>query len=217
VRNVLNGLDTDFYCPSPGTIPSGTELLCVGRASDPNKGVRTLIRALALLPEKITLTLVDNNHPDNDVFKWAREVGVLPRLNVTGRVEADALVDLYRRAALTVVPSRYEGFGLPAVESMACGTPVVACRAGALPEVMGLCGGGLLVEKDSPQALAAGIRELMHSPDQRRVLAERARERVEAHLSWRQVARATADGYAEVLAERRGLPTRTITSDSPGH
>ena len=145
----------------------------------------------------------------------AREVGVLPRLNVTGRVEADALVDLYRRAALTVVPSRYEGFGLPAVESMACGTPVVACRAGALPEVMSLCGGGLLVEKDSSQALASGIRELMHSPDQRRVLAERARERVEAHLSWRQVARATADGYAEVLAERRGLPTRRLHRTVP--
>ena len=216
IRNVLNGLDTDFFCPDQAVERSETELLCVGRASDPNKGVRNLIRALAHLPETITLTLVDNNHPDSEVFKWAREVGVGHRLNVTGRVEADALVNLYRRAAITVVPSRYEGFGLPAVESMACGTPVVACRVGALPEVMALCEGGLLVEKDSSPALAQGIKTLMRSSDQRRDLAERGRGRVEAHLSWRRVASATADGYAEVLAERRGRPTSTITSDSPG-
>ncbi|MDE0886330.1 MAG: glycosyltransferase family 4 protein [Myxococcota bacterium] len=217
IRNVLNGLDTDFYRPDPGVPPSQTELLCVGRASDPNKGVRTLIRALALLPSEMTLTLVDNNHPGNDVFKWAREVGVADRLNVTGRVEAERLLEFYQRAALTVVPSRYEGFGLPAVESMACGTPVVACRVGALPEVMALCGGGILVDKDSPQALAQGVVELMKSREARAELGRRARQRVETHLSWRHVAAVTADGYAEVLSERRGRPTSTITSDSPGH
>ena len=217
IRNVLNGLDTDFYRPDPEVTPSQTELLCVGRASDPNKGVRTLIRALALLPKEMTLTLVDNNHPGNDVFKWAREVGVADRLNVTGRVEAERLLEFYQRAALTVVPSRYEGFGLPAVESLACGTPVVACRVGALPEVMALCGGGILVDKDSPEALAQGVLDLMQSREARDELGLRARERVEAHLSWRHVAAVTADGYAEVLSERRGRPTRTITSDNPGH
>jgi len=217
IRNVLNGLDTDFYCPDPEVSPNATELLCVGRASDPNKGVRTLIRALARLPEEITLTLVDNDHPGNDVFKWAREAGVAERLEVTGRVEAERLVDLYRRAAVTVVPSRYEGFGLPAVESMACGTPTVACRVGALPEVMALCGGGILVDKDSPDALAKGVLSLLESPDRRRELGRRAREQVDAHLSWRKVAATTADGYAEVLAERRGRPTNTMTSASPGH
>ena len=217
IRNVLNGLDTDFYCPDPAVPRSDTELLCVGRASDPNKGVRNLLGALARLPEEFSLTLVDNAHPDNDAFKWAREAGVAHRLKITGRVEADTLVDLYRRAALTVVPSRYEGFGLPAVESMACGTPVVACRAGALPEVMALCAGGTLVDRDSPSALAAGIREMMASPDRRRDLGEGARERVASNLSWRRVAQVTADGYSEVLAERRGRPTRTITSARPGH
>jgi len=217
IRNVLNGLDTDFYCPDREVTPHPTELLCVGRASDPNKGVRTLVRALALLPREMTLTLVDNNHPGNDVFKWARQAGVADRLNVTGRVEAEQLLEFYRRAALTVVPSRYEGFGLPAVESMACGTPVVACRVGALPEVMALCGGGVLVDKDSPEALARGVLDLMKSPEARDELGRQARERVEKHLSWRRVAAVTADGYAEVLSERRGRPTSTITSANPGH
>jgi glycosyltransferase involved in cell wall biosynthesis len=172
---------------------------------------------MALLPPEIELTLVDNDHPDNEIFKWAREAGVADRLDVTGRVDTETLVSLYRSAELVVVPSRYEGFGLPAVEAMACGTPVVACRAGALPEVMQLTGGGLLVEKDDPEALAAGIRTLMAQPEARAELGQHARARVEAHLSWKRVAEVMAEGYAEVLSERRGRPTSTITSESRGN
>ncbi|MBW2228869.1 MAG: glycosyltransferase family 4 protein [Deltaproteobacteria bacterium] len=216
IRNVLNGLDTDLYSPDQGGRKNEDEILCVGRASDPNKGIRNLIQALANLPARLRLTLVDNDHPESEIFKWAQEAGVADRLQVTGRVEVDELVRLYRRAALAVVPSRYEGFGLPAVEAMACGTPVVACRAGALPELMELVGGGLLVEKDDPQALAVGILELMNAPARRRELGAKARELVDAHLSWRRVAAVTAEGYAEVLDERRGRPTSTMTSASVG-
>jgi glycosyltransferase involved in cell wall biosynthesis len=216
VRNVLNGLDTDLFCPDHEVKRSESELLCVGRASDPNKGVRTLIAALALLPPDCRLTLVDNDDRGNSVFKWAREAGVAARLSVTGRIGTADLVGLYRRAALVVVPSRYEGFGLPAVEGMACGTPVVACRAGALPEVMRLTGGGLLVNKDDPSALARGISKLLEKPELRADLGQRARERVVASLSWPRVAAATAEVYAQVLEERRGLPTATTTSERLG-
>jgi glycosyltransferase involved in cell wall biosynthesis len=81
---------------------------------------------------------------------------------------------------------------------------------------MRLVGGGVLVEKDDPSALAAGIRELMEAPERRRSLGATARERVDTHLSWRRVAAVTADGYAEVLDERRGRPTRTMTSANVG-
>jgi glycosyltransferase involved in cell wall biosynthesis len=217
VRNVLNGLDTELYSPDPAEKKNEDEILCVGRASDPNKGIRVLVEAFARLPARYRLTLVDSDHPGNDVFKWARAAGVAERLRVTGRVETDALVRHYRRAAVVAVPSRYEGFGLPAVEAMACGTPVVACRAGALPEVMTLAGGGLLVDRDSPEALAAGLERLLADPALRARLAARGRARVEEHLSWRRVASATLDGYSEVLAERRGRPTSTITSERPGY
>ena len=76
VSNVWNGLDTDYYRPDPSVERSSAELVCVGRASDPNKGIRTLIEALPLLPKAVTLTLVDNDHPDNEIFNWAREAGV---------------------------------------------------------------------------------------------------------------------------------------------
>ncbi len=216
VANVRNGLDTDLYSPDPEVEKDPDELLCVGRASDPNKGIKTLIQALAHTPSRLHLTLVDNDHPGNEVFKWAREAGVGERLKVVGRVPTDELVRLYRRAAIVVVPSRYEGFGLPAVEAMACGTPVVACRAGALPEVMELVEGGVLVERDDPADLARGIMSLADRPETRARLAAVGRERVVAHLSWSHIAASTAEVYAEVLSERRGRPTSTITSESSG-
>lgn len=216
VTNVWNGLDTDLYSPDPSVARSERELLCIGRASDPNKGVKSLIHALAKLPDDVTLTLVDDDHPNNSARKWARECGVGNRIHLTGRVPTEELVNLYRRATLVVVPSRYEGFGLPAVEAMACGTPVVACAAGALPEVLRLTGGGRLVPRDEPEALAREARALLDAPQLRAELAKHARDRVEATLSWPRVAEATARVYAEILEERRGRPTRIATSASSG-
>jgi glycosyltransferase involved in cell wall biosynthesis len=216
VVNVWNGLDTDYFQPDEKVERNETELLCVGRASDPNKGIKTLVQALARLPEAVRLTLVDNDHPDNEIFKWARSEGVLDRLDVVGRVPRDALRHLYRRAAVVVVPSRFEGFGLPAAEAMACGAPVVACQAGALPEVMRVGGGGLLVPRDDPKALAKGIEALLADPARRERLGREARLRVDASFSWRRVAAETVRVYRDVLAERRGRPTSTITSASVG-
>lgn len=206
VLNVWNGIDTEFYCPDPTVEKSAAELLCVGRAADPNKGIQTLIGALARLPSKVRLTLIDSNHEGNEVFRWARQAGVAERLNVAGRVTPEELLHLYRRATLLVVPSRFEGFGLPAVEAMACGTPVVACRAGALPEVMELGGGGLLVPRDDPHALARGVLELLERPELRREMIRRARARVEGSFAWPRVAEATVEAYREVLAARSGHP-----------
>jgi len=200
VTNVWNGLDTDLYSPDPSVEKSRAELVCVGRASDPNKGIKTLIAALARLPSHVRLTLVDDDHPDNQVFRWARQAGVHERLRVAGRVPTEELLHLYRRATLVVVPSRFEGFGLPAVEAMACGTPVVACRAGALAEVMKLGDGGVVVPRDDPDALAQGVLQLLEQPELRRDMSRRARSRVETHFSWVRVAQATVETYREVLA-----------------
>jgi glycosyltransferase involved in cell wall biosynthesis len=215
LRMVANGVDTGLFHPDPDVLRCDDEILCVGRASDPNKGVRTLVEALALLPRHVRLTLVDDAHPDNPARKRAAALGCADRMHVTGSIETDALVALYRRAALVVVPSRYEGFGLPAVEAMACGTPVVATRAGALPEVVGVAGGGVLVPRDDPGAMARAIAGLLARPEARAELGAHGHKRVDAAYAWPRVARATAEVYAEVLAER-GRPTRTTTSASPG-
>ena len=99
---------------------------------------------------------------------------------------------------------------------MACGTPVVACDAGALPEVMRVGGGGLLVPPDDPEAMARGIRGLLDRPLDRETLGSRGRIGVDTVFAWRRVAEATTRVYTEVLEERFGRPTSTITSASRG-
>lgn len=215
IANVANGLDTELFLPDPQVSRSATEVLLVGRASDPTKGVRVMLQALARLPDDVTLTLVDDAHPGNPARTWAREAGCAERVTFTGRVPNDELVRLYNRAALVAVPSFYEGFGLPAAEAMACGTPVVASAAGALSEVVRAAGGGVLVPPGDPEALAKAIAGLLEQPELRARLGGRARERVVARFAWPRIARATVDVYRAVLAER-GRPASTTTSAQSG-
>jgi glycosyltransferase involved in cell wall biosynthesis len=210
-----NGLDTELFRPDPSVPRADDELLCVGRASDPNKGVGVLVRALAALPAHVRLVLVDEDHPLHEARRLARELGLGDRIRITGRVETADLVRLYRRSAIVVVPSLYEGFGLPATEAMACGTPVVAAAAGALPEVLAATGGGVLVAPGDAGALAKGIAKLLEQPEARARLGAEARPRVVAAYSWPRIAERTADLYRAVLA-RRGRPTSTTTSASAG-
>jgi glycosyltransferase involved in cell wall biosynthesis len=108
---------------------------------------------------------------------------------VRGYVPKDELVALYQRAACLVFPSRYEGFGLPVVEAMACGTPVVAAPEQAMREV---AGDAAIFTDD----LAAGVRRALEERDR---LSAAGLERVKA-FTWRETARLTADVYRSVLA-----------------
>lgn len=216
---VANGVDTELFSPDPGVARDPAEILCVARASDPNKGVRTLVEALAQLPEPTRVTLVDEDHAENPARQRAAELGCSQRLRIVGRVSTPELLALYRRAALVAVPSRFEGFGLPAAEAMACGTPVVAAAAGALPELVRRGGGGILVPRDDPGALAKAIASLLEQPGARARLGARGIRGVAEAYSWPSVAAATAQVYAETLAAARagrGRPASSTTSANDG-
>jgi glycosyltransferase involved in cell wall biosynthesis len=213
LRMLGNGIDTELFRPDPAVPRSPTELLCIGRASDPNKGVTLLVEALAQLPREVRLVLVDEDHALHEGRRLAAALGVGDRLAITGRVGTEELVHLYRRAALVVVPSLYEGFGLPAVEAMACGAPVVAAAAGALPEVMATCRGGLVVPRGDAGALAKAIATLLEQPEARARLGAEARGRVEAAYAWPRIAERTAEVYRELVL---GRPASTTTSAKSG-
>ena len=115
------------------------------------------------------------------------------RVEFKGHVPQEELAALYRGAACLVFPSRYEGFGLPALEAMASGTPVVATRAGALPEVTG--DAAILVDDRSPAALAGGIERAL-ADRERLVAAGLARA---AGFTWAETARRTLEVYRSLL------------------
>ncbi|HEX9799339.1 MAG TPA: glycosyltransferase family 1 protein [Thermoanaerobaculia bacterium] len=119
-----------------------------------------------------------------------------------GVVAEDDLPALYRGALALVVPSLWEGFGLPAAEAMACGTPVAAADRGALPEVIG--DAGLLFPPDDVDAIAAALARLLDDAALRAELARRGPQRAE-RFRWRESARATLAVYREALAPSGAL------------
>ena len=106
--------------------------------------------------------------------------------------------ELYARSAIAIIPSEYEGFGLPAGEAMACGVPVVSSDGGALPEVVG--DAGVVVPAKDPHALATSVGMLLDNPDLRNDFARRGRQRIDKHFSWEQAARQMTRLYAKVMA-----------------
>jgi glycosyltransferase involved in cell wall biosynthesis len=190
-----NGVDPAF---SPGGLrddgAGGPYALVVGtlqRRKDPEAA----IEALALLGDH-ELRLVFAG-PDKGgragAERAAQRNGLGGRVDFRGHVPQEELVALYRGAACLVFPSRYEGFGLPVLEAMATGTPVVATTAGALPEVAG--DAAILVEEDNPVALAGGIERALADRER---LVEAGLERAR-RFSWAETARRTLEVYRELL------------------
>jgi glycosyltransferase involved in cell wall biosynthesis len=188
---VPNGIDPRFSADGPR--PAGDYALVVG-ALQPRKDPEAAIEALALLGNG-DLRLVFAG-PDKggraEAERTAERTGLRGRVEFRGYVPQEELAALYRGAACLIFPSRYEGFGLPALEAMASGTPVVATTAGALPEVAG--DAAILVDERDPAALAGGIERAIADRDRLvRAGLERAR-----HYSWAETARRTLAVYREV-------------------
>jgi len=191
-------------------IPRAPFLLYVG-GMNPHKNVLGLVRSFAQLGEAsghpaAQLVLVgdfagDRFH-DNaaEIRREARRMGVAPRVHWTGFVPDAELRHLYGAATALVLPSLEEGFGLPAVEAAACGTPCVATRESPLPEV--LEGGGLFFDPRDGDALLVAMETMLRKPMQRARLAScallRARKlswEISARETWRAL-EATARGSA---------------------
>jgi glycosyltransferase involved in cell wall biosynthesis len=207
VRVVYNGTDTELFRPIPGT-PKQADLLFVGRTEDRKKGVGTLLEALALLPRGITLKIVDGRIPDDGlVMRALRRLRIEDRVVLCRRMlTLPELVEQYSTARAAVVPSFFEGFGFPASEAMACGLPVIANAAGALPEVVGSDGtAGVLVPPRDPRALARAIEALLAEPGRAERMGIAARARVERVFQWKQAAAGLCEVFEETLraAHRR--------------
>jgi glycosyltransferase involved in cell wall biosynthesis len=202
VSVVLNGVDAEVFRPLPGLPRTPGRIVAIASADMPLKGLAPLLRAFAAVRAQRPAELV--------VVARPRANGPIPRLLddlglngsvrfVCGLTESE-LVALYAGAEAAVVPSLYEGFSLPAVEAMACGVPLVATTAGALPEVVGGDGeAALLVPPNDAGALARQIVTRLADGDLRCRLGEHGRARVLERFTWDAAARATADQYREAI------------------
>ena len=203
VAVIYDGVDIDIFRPVEAPKQPGS-ILYVGNSDDRNKGARYLLEALALLRDGRDLRLTVVDRPIAMLVPaLAKELGIEGRVRVTGRVSRDELVRLYNEAEILVSPSLYEGFGLPAAEALACGTPVIATTAGAFPEVIEDGVSGLLVRPGDARVLADAIGRLLDDGALRRRLGQEGRRRIVDHFSWRETAAQTQALYQDVLEERK--------------
>jgi glycosyltransferase involved in cell wall biosynthesis len=161
------------------------------------------------LPREITLKIVDGRIPSHGLVPTlVRHFGLEGRVVVQDRfLETPELVREYSTGRVAVVPSFFEGFGFPASEAMACGLPVVANAAGALPEVIGSDGhAGRLVPPRDPQAMARAIAEVLANPEQAAAMGRAARARIERSFRWSDAAAGLIDVFEDTLRATHRRP-----------
>ena len=209
VITVPDGVSARFTPPPGGLLPrkdpadtaAVRSCLYVGRA-DPYKNLDGLIRAFAkaraALPFPLRLVIAglrDDRYPEAPAL--ARELGVADQVVWTGYLSDEELIRHYREADLLALPSRYEGFGLPVIEAMACGTPVLCSTASALREIAG--GAAVLADPDDIDALARGMEALLLKPELASRLVQAGFARAAA-FNWERTAARTLDVYQQAAA-----------------
>jgi glycosyltransferase involved in cell wall biosynthesis len=182
VVNVGNGVSAEFTVDGAKyeSRDARPYLLFVGNYK-PHKNFERILRAFARTRAMREFVLVGTGNPPTWVSKLVIELGLEGNIEFTGPISDRRLATLYRGATLLVGVSTYEGFGLPMIEAMACGSPVIASDAAAIPEVTG--GAALLVNPCDIDSIASAIDRVAEDRELRAVLSARGLSRA-SHFSW---------------------------------
>ncbi len=197
-----NGIEHAVFRPDPEIAREPGLIVTTASADAPIKGLDLLIRALAeIAPSRPDLRLhIIGNLRDGPAKRALAELGLADRVSTSAGLAREEIAALYRRANVVACPARFEGFGFPAAEAMACGAAVCTSDGGALPEVVGDC--GLVSPVEDTKALAMNIASLLDDPARAAALGERAVARAQAAFQWREHALAANRLYDAALAER---------------
>lgn len=196
------GVNTELFKPGSGPRQRG-RVIAIASADTPLKGVSTLLHAVAKtrVNRDVELRLVAKVEPNGPTHKLIAELGISDIVHITSGLTDAELAALFASAEVACIPSLYEGFSLPAVEAMSSGTPIVASRVGALPEVLGTDGAcAELVPPADVDALTRALGELLDSPEKRRSLGKAGRARAVSVFSWEAVAAQTVRIYERAIA-----------------
>lgn len=195
---VFNGIDLDERA---GERPAGAEgryIAAVGRVQS-MKGFDLLIRAFARaqLPDDVRLVIGGGGPEIESLRSLSEELGVSGRVFLPGWLDRPSVVALRQDASIGVVPSRFEPFGIAALEVWRAGTPLIATNRGGPPEFVHDGVDGLLIDPEDVQRLAASLGELLSDPQRARALALTGAEHVK-EFTWGRVADTYEDVYVQV-------------------
>lgn len=205
IHIIPNGVDTNIFKPVPEIARREFSLITTASSDQPLKGLSILLRAIARLRvefPQLRLTVIGKLKDDGDTQKELAALQLLDAVQFKSGISNQELVEEYARAEIAVVPSLYEGFGLPAAEAMACGVPLICSDGGALPEVVG--DGARLVTAGNVESLIDALRELIGNAELRTQIGARGREHILQQLSWDCVGKKMQAFYFELLNNNGG-------------
>lgn len=198
-----NGIDTDTFRPIPTIKRKQWQLLTTASSDQPLKGLSVLLNAIAKLRNEfpqLHLVVIGKLKPGGDTEKELHALQLTQVVEFRSGISTEFLVEAYAESKLAIVPSLYEGFGLPAAEALACGIPLICSDGGALPEVVGEA--AYLVGAGDIEELAQAIRNLLLNDEKCESLSLAGRLHSLQHLSWQIVAENLTAYYRDILAKQ---------------
>ncbi len=202
INLIYNGINVDEFRPHPHIQRNPMRLMATASADQPLKGLRFLLEAYAsLLADYPALELLVIGKPKEggDTEKLLKHLKLVDKVQFVTGISTEKMVEYYAEASIAVIPSVYEGFGLPAGEAMACEVPVVSTRGGALPEVVG--NAGVLVPIKDSAAIAEAVKKLLDDPEYASELGKQGRQRIVETFCWNVAAETFTHYYHKVIAE----------------
>ncbi len=196
IVNVGNGVGEPFTAEGPKYEPGYPYLLYVGSHKH-HKNLPRLLQAYGISGVRQDVSLVMTGEPSPELAAEMHHSNLGKSVKFLGTVNNENLAELYRGALAFVFPSLYEGFGLPPLEAMACGTPVLTSNVCSLPEVVGKA--GVLIDPLDVGSIADGIRRLVESSEMRADLRQSGLNRAQEY-TWTETARKTSEVLRLALA-----------------
>lgn len=200
IRVIGNGVDTSVFKPIESIMPNPYRLVTTASSDQPLKGLSILLEAFAQAQKQLPLlelVVIGKLNPDGETAKQLARLQLSSKVIFKSNLTTEALVEEYAQARCAIVPSLYEGFGLPAAEALACAKPLICSDGGALPEVV--ADAALLVTAGSVDEMKTAIMQLMTDDIFCRQLAEKARLRSVQQLNWDKVAEKLEAYYFSIL------------------
>ncbi len=201
---VNNGIDTSLFKPLNDIPREPCTIMVTASADVPMKGLAYMLRAIADLKDEfpsLKLIVLGKVKENGNTAKLIDALGIRKLITFYSNLSSYQITELYARATCAVVPSIYEGFGLPAGEAMACGVPVISTNGGALPEVVG--DSGLIVPTKDHKAISSAVRCLLKDEDLRIALGEKGMARIHKYFSWTVTGEKMLKLYRSIIKENQ--------------